>query len=345
MPNHSNVPTPFRHTIAIFVNQTDSFVQDSYMRTDYSAAATQMDSSPILDVHPLVPPVSSSHVAAQVDPLSVTENENIINDKTPNENLSQNSSPSDEHDILHNTTDGPGNDLINNPFADTPSFGRLGGSYASLKIPATPLPPREGSPPRQSAPISPVLARRALSEASYARRMSRRSAATSSVGWSKENMSDEHEETFVNNGARPLSVSAVGAFKDLQTSIAPVPSDTVVGGVHAASRLTKLKRKLNELQAKRRAYWLRQGGTMGAGAVGSWVSLGGSVVLSSAAALHQRNRLAQIKRAMREVIQQINQLRTIYSEDEEWQVAERAVRIDPKVFSKDISRVELWGDL
>lgn len=304
------------------------------MKSDYSAAPTQMDPSPILDVRPLVP---STLVTDQVDPLSVTDDKNIINDKTPNENSSQNDSPSDNLD--------PVEDPVNNPFADTPSFGRLGASYASLKIPATPLSPREGSPPRQSAPISPALARRALTEASYARRMSRRSAAPSPVSWSKENMSVEQDEVLVPDGSSARNVSAVGAFKDLQTSIAPVPADTIVGGIHAASRLTKLKRKLNELQVKRKSYWLRQGGTMGAGAAGAWVSLGGSFVLSSAAALHQRNRLAQIKRAMREVIQQINQLRTIYSEDEEWQVAERAVRIDSKVFSKDIARVELWGDL
>lgn len=308
------------------------------MKSDYSAAPIQMDPSPIVDVRA---PVSSPHGSEQVAPLSVTENKSIIDDKPLTDSLDPHASGSDEHDSVD---DSP-NDPIHDPFTDSPSFGRLGASYASLKIPATPLPPREGSPPRQSAPIPPALARRALAKASYIRRMSRRSAAPSPVSWSKENMSAEPEEINLPEGARALSVSAVGAFKDLQTSIAPVPADTVVGGVQAASRMTKLKRKLNELQAKRKSYWLRQGGTMGAGAAGAWVSLGGSVVLSSAAALHQRNRLAQIKRSMREVIQQINQLRTIYNEDEELQTAERAVRIDPKVFSKDITRIELWGDL
>lgn len=314
------------------------------MKSDFSPSPTQVDASPtVLDVPPVTTTITTpSH---QLD-SDLTEPR-----PTTQQHLSQNARPDDVVDKEDDLD-------ISSPFANLPSYGRLGTSYASLKFPttATPLPQRDGSPPRQSATLSPALARQALNQAAHARRMSRRSAFSrkQSVAPLEEvpvtpTMPQQHTladlEDAAAHGVRVLSVSAVGAFKDLQTSIAAVPSDALVGSVEAAARLAKLKRKLNELQSKRKSYWLRQGGTAGAGAAGLWVTLGGSVVLSSAAALHQRNRLSQIKRAMREVIQQINQVRAVFAGEDDWQAAESAVRIDPKVFTKDINRVELWGDL
>lgn len=157
---------------------------------------------------------------------------------------------------------------------------------------------------------------------------------------------EEQVEEWHENELGQLTLHEVGEFHDLYARLPAVPAETVYDVLSAMHRLCVLKMRLNELQRMRRGYWLRQGGTLGLGMGAAWATVGLSVVVASMSGLHQRNRIAQIKRAMRGVIVQINRLRVAFGTHPDWALAELRVVIDERVFTRGgISRNELAGDL
>lgn len=143
----------------------------------------------------------------------------------------------------------------------------------------------------------------------------------------------------------PLLLLAVGGFKDIRKDVQSVPEETITSIEGGAKRLHRLKEKLNELQEIRSSYWNKQGAAAGAGAVGAVLTLGVAVAATGATAIHNRNRLEQVKKSMRDVIQQINKLRSVYAHDPTWSKLDSAVVVNAVVFTKGIDRNEIWGEL
>lgn len=141
-----------------------------------------------------------------------------------------------------------------------------------------------------------------------------------------------------------LQMFAAGGFSDIGSKIEPVPAATVTAA-NAGSRLTDLKRKFNELQRKRSSYHTRQAANGGVAAASALFTFGTSLLVQGPLGVHNRNRLQQIIRAMRECIEQINALRKAFSHTPGWQNSEKVVQCDPKAFSKALNRQELQGDL
>lgn len=140
-------------------------------------------------------------------------------------------------------------------------------------------------------------------------------------------------------------MSAAGAFHDLKTKVEPVP-EQAVDATNAATRLLNLKRKFNELQKKRASYHTRQAANGGVAAASVLFTAGTSLLVQGPAAIHQRNRLQQIVKAMRECISQINMLRAKFSDKvADWDAQEKMVELDEKAFSKAIKRAEVQGML
>lgn len=145
--------------------------------------------------------------------------------------------------------------------------------------------------------------------------------------------------------SRTLMQPAVGSFKDFSKQLPGLPAETVVSGDSAIARLFALKNKLNELQRRRESYWARQGGVASAAVASAALTLGGAFIVSGAAVIHQRNRIAQIKKVMLEVIGQINQIRATFGDEPGWVAAEAEVQIKESIFKTGIERSSLHGDL
>ncbi len=135
-----------------------------------------------------------------------------------------------------------------------------------------------------------------------------------------------------------------GAFADMGSKILPVPAATV-NAANASGRLVDLKRKFNELQRKRESYHNRQAANGGVAVASALLTVGTSLLFQGPAAIHQRNRLQQIVRAMRECVEQINALRKAFGRTPGWQNSERVVQCDRNAFTKALNRQELHGDL
>lgn len=147
------------------------------------------------------------------------------------------------------------------------------------------------------------------------------------------------------NSGFEVAMSEAGAFADLKTKVEPIPAASVTAA-NAATRLLNLKRKFNELQKKRASYHARQAANGGVAAASALFTAGTSLLLQGPAAIHQRNRLQQIVKAMRECIAQINTLRTKFREAvPDWDAQEALVPLDEAAFSKAIKRAEVHGPL
>lgn len=146
------------------------------------------------------------------------------------------------------------------------------------------------------------------------------------------------------NRSCTLPMTAAGGFSDLASRIDPVPAATV-NAASARMRLTQLKNKFNQLQRKRASYHGRQAANGGVAVASALFTAGGSLLVQGPAALHQRNRLQQIVRAMRECLEQINLLRNIFGDTAGWATVEEAVQCDPNAFTNALNRQELHGDL
>lgn len=141
-----------------------------------------------------------------------------------------------------------------------------------------------------------------------------------------------------------LRMDDAGAFSDLMSKVKPV-SAGIVTRETAAERLVALKEKFNELQKVRAQYHKKQVMSGAATAGGALFSLGFSVIVGGASAVHQRNRLQQLIKAMRQCIEQINLLRAEYASNTKgWDDAEKRVLLEAKAFSKALNRNELHGD-
>lgn len=144
-----------------------------------------------------------------------------------------------------------------------------------------------------------------------------------------------------------LVLPEVGAYKDLRSKnkLRALPNISVINGESAVRRLVDLKNRLNELHRIRKGYWAKQGASVGAGVASAALTMGVGLVASGVAVVHQCNRLEQVKKAMRAVILQINQLRANFAGDGACLAAECQVNIEKSVFSKGIARSELSGSL
>ena len=141
-----------------------------------------------------------------------------------------------------------------------------------------------------------------------------------------------------------LQLPEAGGFSDMGSKIRPVPAATV-NLTNAGVRLVHLKHKFNELQSKCASYHGRQAAN-GEVAVASAIFTGGSsLLLQGPAAIHQRNRLQQIVHAMRECIEQINELHRAFAHTPGWEESECIVQCDRNAFTKAINRQELHGEL
>lgn len=146
-------------------------------------------------------------------------------------------------------------------------------------------------------------------------------------------------------GRERVFCPAVGYFKDMFGHIEGLEEEDVENVEQAASRLVKLKMKINELQMKRESYWTRQVTNAGVAGPSAILTLGTSLLVQGPAAVHQKNRLEQLCREMKGALKQVGKLREVFGGDGRWGDAESTVTIREKVFKHGISRAELRGDL
>lgn len=151
------------------------------------------------------------------------------------------------------------------------------------------------------------------------------------------------QQTSSSTAGTQLYQAEAGNFKDLIGRITGVPAANVTGE-NAPQRLVALKRKVNELQKKRESYHTRQVGNGTVGVAAAVFTGGGSLLLQGPAAIHQRNRLKQLVRAIRDCIEQINILRSSFGHLSQWTTVENQEKLNSKVFTKVIKREELKGD-
>lgn len=123
----------------------------------------------------------------------------------------------------------------------------------------------------------------------------------------------------------------------------PVPAETVTI-LNASTRLLNLKRKFNELQKARARYHERQAKNGAVASATLVFTAGTSLLIQGPAAVHQRNRLQRIVKAMRECIGQIITLRIRFRNVvSDWDTQEAMVRLDEAAFSKSLKHVEVDG--
>lgn len=145
---------------------------------------------------------------------------------------------------------------------------------------------------------------------------------------------------------RALQMVACGAFKDLSSRVQEMPAARIQGIDEALTRVLALKEKINELQKKRVHYHGHLSANAGVAAASAIFTAGTSLIFQGAGGLHQYNRLRQIVRAMKDCLDQVNQLRAEFDTAPGWEVLEGQVRIVEKVFGgSGIDRSYLHGNL